>query len=280
MCRMGLIGCLTACVVLGASSVTGADDTITVPLTLTDLEDQWAASQGLKRLVATGEFEHAGQSYAVEFKLGDDWNGFLIPGTVYFTGDPDEGYRDNQPFPHVLGVGGKLYSVDILLEPPQLMLTPYAGPVAMVRIPIQTERLSLHSPCKQVLLYRPGTKASVPVGDYELSEYQCVKKDKDGQAWYLCAAGTKDSPSLKVRAGAEASLGIGGPYMPSLEVDGTRSSTFRRWRKVAYVDFGMRGKWNENPTTIFPVGGNTEPPGFIVRNPDGETVVEGAFRYG
>ena len=77
---------------------------------------------------------------------------------MYFTANKDEGYRDWQAFPDVLGVGGRLFHVRI--EGKKLTLTPFEGEAAPVGLTIETQRVSLMQPAapSSVLLYRPGLR--------------------------------------------------------------------------------------------------------------------------
>ena len=267
--------------VLGAIAVTGAvhaAEAIEVPL---QAEVQNFPGSG-EQATLTGEFTLAEQSVFVKFGLAGDWStGVKKAGAIYLTVDRDEGYEDRQPFPTVLGIGGALYAVDVRLDPPALVLCPYTGATAPVHVPIATERVSLQSPCRKVLLYRPGSEAMVPCGDYQLVEYQRMKQDAQGRAWYLCAEGTKDSPILKVRDGARAELDIGGPYYPKVDVDYEYTMFFRRWKKCVWLEISMPGRWMENVSDIRLAGETARSEHrFVARNDQGKTVAQGPFRYG
>lgn len=196
---------------------------------------------------------------------------------VYFTANKDEGYRDRQYFPNVLGVGGQLYDVSCDTEHKTLTLTPYAGKTAPVTVPIETERLSLVSTdeATRVYLYRPGTKPSIPLGSYRLQEYQLARNDAGGALWCLWAEGTDQTPVLTVAEEVAASLAVGGPYIGRIEAP-------EKAEKSVPLTFYVEGVGKERGTVPLPFKTSVSraAPSYVIKDAGGNVVAEGQFRYG
>lgn len=204
---------------------------------------------------------------------------------VYLTADPNEGYRDTQPVPDVVGLGRELFTVKLDHETSALELTPFEGETGKVKVSLDVERLSLEPPGEEgirVLLYRPGKEAEVPTGTYRLNQYQMVAAEDSGQRWYVCAMGTEDSPLLEVKAGESAELTIGGPYVPQAAVSEVQIDRF--WNSVPgmRLDFVLHGVYRENASQYFPIKSDTprKPPKFTIRNAADEVLEQGKFEYG
>lgn len=260
-----------ACLVL--CGLAHGADAIVVSLDATTEENHW----GGENQKYTGEFPLDGKTYSVDFSMGS-WGEL---GSLYLHDDDDKGYEDWQEFPHVLGLAGKLFSVDCRLEDKQLLLVPYAGETGVLKIAKDVTRLSIATATRNVLLYRPGSEARVPVGNFALREYQWTQRALGGKTWYYCAQAGDEPEVVRVREDKEAVLAIGGPYRNDVEATDYGHRIFRKKTRIVGLDFAIRGNCGEDVCQFFAIGGKTDStPRYKIKDPDGEVVKEGEFEYG
>lgn len=259
----------------------------------------------------TGEFQIKGQKYHVV--LGDrNCNGLFndsfsvfkfekpLPGRmrVYSQGDSffiSTGDKIEFIDAHVLGdmlqVKDRLFKVSISTAEGKMTLMPVTGNLVSLKLPADTERLSLYTEDEKhcLMVFQPGEEIKVPAGKYRLYNYQIFKKDKQGDLWRLCATATTESPWVTVEGKGKSIVGFGEPYVPLVEVR-VRENTSR-----ASIGFDIEGRGKEFVTDLSHISGEQtriplseeenlghrpKEPTYKIVKADGEVITQGSFRYG
>lgn len=261
-----------------------------------------------------GQFSLDGQSYLVA--LGDsNCNGYfndklslrqdVVYGErhpvypegdhIYLTTGEALDYYGRQVCSDKVLLDGKLLDLAISTPESKLTLTPCTEKVATLRLPMETERLTLYAPDGKhsILMYKAGKEINIPPGDYRLLSYLTVSKDSKGDLWRLCAGGTEESPTVTVGGNGSATLPFGAPYLPFAEVPEWSKQNFNRGVSEVYLTFFIEGQGKELATDLSHTSGtltdiplsksdSTRPkePSYKIMKSDGTIVAQGTFAYG
>jgi len=211
---------------------------------------------------------------------------------LYMTSGEKINPLDRQVLGDLLLVKDKLFKVSISTAKGTLTLTPLTKNLIALKLPMKTERISLHTEdgkhCLNV--YQPGKKILVPQGKYRLISYEALKKDEQGDLWRLNAAGTTETPFFTVGGTGESVLEFGEPYAPFFNAQG-RGGTPPR----VYLMFSVEGNGKEFLTELSRISGDKtriplstdrgsrnrpKEPTYKIMNAGGEVVSQGSFEYG
>jgi hypothetical protein len=200
---------------------------------------------------------------------------------------------------HLLGnqlfLGGRLFDLQWDLAASRLILLPVTGPLAEVEPGEETEWMSLASEdgARRVMLHRPGLEVKVQPGKYRLADYQVLRKDEQGDVWFLAAAASPRTPIIACTTGKGGSFAFGEPYVVHVTVaPGVYEEFKRKTPDQIALEFVIAGSADEvvsdlkrisgtrtkiplDPTETFP-----REPRFRVFKPTGEEVASGQFEYG
>ena len=264
----------------------------------------------------SGTFRLDGQDYRVT--LGDSnvngrFNDSVSLSTVYLfsqrvlapTGDlfylttgSEPGLRDTQISGDRLLLNGKLFDVSISTAEGKLTLTPRREELATLKLSMATERLTIctedGSHC--VMMYRPGMEVMVPKGEYRFLDYTAIRKDQQGDEWFLSAKAAVSAPTVIVEEGKDAILTLGEPYMPTASVpEGNLQSVRDGDATDVQLQFSIIGSGKEVLTDLERISGNRtriplaassqyrnrpKEPAYRIVKADGEVVTQGDFEYG
>lgn len=215
---------------------------------------------------------------------------------LYITDEKKVGYDDAQMLGSYLILRDRLFNIDIDIEGGKLTLSAVAADMAPLQLGMETRRLVLYTKDGKhcVTMYRPATNVMLLKGIYRLLDYQCMRKDEQGDLWQLLGKGSKDSPFVSVEGKEDAVLNFGEPYT---FVVNFRSSDLKEWesgeRKDLRLSLSIDGSGGDTVSGVTHVSGNKtkielskkspsrpKEPTFKIMRADGEVIDSGSFEYG
>ena len=275
--------------------------------------DQYLGFDLVTNCSYSGEFELNGRSYRLALADGNT-NGHFndepsivhveisscrtvlpIGDQFYLTSDEKISVYNEQPCGNLLVLDGNLFDVKISISEGKVTLTPVTENLATVRLAMAAENMTLYSQNDNdwVMMYRPGTAVMIPQGTYRSMLYTAVRKDEQGDEWFLAALETNRSPSVTVDGRTDAILKFGEPYVPMVTVpEGSRQAVSEGERQVRLM-FTVSGAGNEMLAELTRVSGTRtriplseesrdrpKEPTYRIMKADGEIVAQGSFEYG
>jgi hypothetical protein len=264
----------------------------------------------------SGEFQLDGQSYRVA--LGDrNVNGrfhddvslgatelcsqrVLFPhgDDLYLTTGREPGLRDAQVFSDLLLLNGKLYRVSMSAAQGKLTLAPTTEKLLPLKLPMASERMTIctEDASRCLMMFRPGTEVMVPKGKYQLLDYTVVRRDAQGDEWFLSAKVPVGGAIVTVEEGKDAVLTFGEPYVPMVQIPAWIQQGLKDGDVTdAQLSFAVRGAGKELLTDLERITGKRtriplaaspqypnrpKEPAYRIVKADGEVVTQGDFEYG
>lgn len=221
----------------------------------------------------------------------------LFSGSDHFylaTGRQPEA-RDVQVCGNLLLVDGRLFDVNISTPEGKMTLKPVTESLVPLNLPMATERMTVYTEDGRscLMMYRPGNEAMIPRGKYRLLGYTVLRKDEQGDEWFLAAAATADISSVTVDGSTHPSLRFGEPYVPVIELSEAAKQGVREGATQVRVGFIVEGGGKERLADLSRVSGNRtrielsaenpnrpKEPTYKIVQPDGQIVAQGSFEYG
>ncbi|MCC6486159.1 MAG: hypothetical protein IT364_01550 [Candidatus Hydrogenedentes bacterium] len=218
-------------------------------------------------------------------------------GDSFFLLGPEEriSYEGAQTLGKYVVVANKVFEVAVNIAEGKMTLTPVTENLATLETPFDLASLEVYTEGgeKAVMLFKPGKQAPVPADSYRLLSYRVLSTDEEGGKWQLSARGTRKSPGVTARAGEAASLTLGEPFTPIVDVDQYSREQIDHGERQARISFTIRGSGKEVVQRLQRTSGSgtkiamsTRSPGlpaepkYKIVSGEGEVVTSGSFEYG
>ncbi|MCP4645050.1 MAG: hypothetical protein GY851_31700 [bacterium] len=119
-------------------------------------------------------------------------------------------------------------------------------------------------------------KRELPVGDYIVTRCAVSGTDKDGVTWRVSGAPVRygDAGAVSVLDNQKATVKVGPPFTAELAM---RKSGSNRTFQMGMTD---QAGLAYRPSGVTRSGGRPKPPAIEIRDPKGDVVAKGSFRYG
>jgi len=208
---------------------------------------------------------------------------------------------DMSYFGNLLQIKNSFYRVSVDLAARKLRLIHLRdealGGLVEVKLNMAVERMTLHSEDGKhgVMLYQPGRNVRLPEGRYRFTEYQALRKDREGDLWSISARVTSKTPFLAVGGGAPEVLAFGEPFLAAAAVPENAYVKYANEGELAAVplQFRLLGGAREAVVDLRRIQGKKtripmsesksyrpKEPSYRIAKLTGEMVAQGAFSYG
>jgi hypothetical protein len=210
-------------------------------------------------------------------------------------------YRDMTYSSELLLIGDKLFAMRLSIPEKRLTLEPIGADAPRVTLPKDVAQMLLiaEAPAKSITLHRPATSVPLPPGTYRLATCEFLRKDDQGDLWYLAAQATQATPAFTVSTGGPSAFCFGEPYGLTVETSTRKQETRRLFgllagpvKKVLSMRLEVKGSAKERVVALERIEGKStkiplDPRGTRPRAPSykilkrgGEVAAQGSFSYG
>ena len=190
--------------------------------------------------------------------------------------------RYNDPLREILPYGqytffeGQYYQLKVSPVGSSVTVVPCTAPMGQLKIPPGAQRITLASREGSLTLAQLQPSQAVPVGEYRLQTVEYTHS-AGGESWNLGACGDGQTQSLVIQEEQTTEFPLGPPLQARIRYVGPAVPG-----QTVHLEIDLVGKSGElySAGDITRNGVRGPPPTFRIVDPQGKTVIQGAFEYG